>query len=147
MQSRINALHNNSGVLTSRRMVTAHGYEAHYTVNTLALCVTLQSLRPTLKRAAGAPKIMIFNTFSAAQNTARSCHVDTLSDPKEISGLKGAYATRGLAPIALGTTRAHGPKRDLVVIGTLVRSHSGSGEIAVTGVVTSVISFRLIALG
>ena len=93
MHPRIDALYNNSGVLTSQRIMSAQGHESNYAVNTLAPYIMLECLRPALKRADGAPKTMIINTTSAAHNSAKNLNVDLLSTPKEIGGLTCVYAT------------------------------------------------------
>ena len=106
MHPRIDALYNNSGVLTSQRVMSAQGHESNYAVNTLAPYVMLACLRPALKRAAGSPKTMIINTTSAAHNAAKALDVDMLSDPKDIGGLTGVYATTKLALTTMGTAMA-----------------------------------------
>lgn len=89
----IDALYNNSGVLTSERVMSAQRHESNYAVNTLAAYVMTQSLRPALRRDDTVEKTMIVNTTSSAHNAAKSLETETLSDPKNIGGLTGAYAT------------------------------------------------------
>lgn len=115
---RIDALYNNSGVLTSQRMISAQNHESNYAVNTLAPYVMLESLRPALKRQSGAQKTIIVNTTSAAHNSAKSLDVSTLSDPQTIGGLTGAYATTKLALTTMGTALAD----DLMKDGIMLRS-------------------------
>lgn len=114
----IDALYNNSGVLTSQRVMSAQGHESNYAVNTLAPYVMLESLRPALKRDGDAPKTMVINTTSAAHNSAKSIDVDALSEPDSIGGLTGAYATTKLALTTMGTALAE----DLAKDGIMVRS-------------------------
>ncbi|MEM6312288.1 MAG: SDR family NAD(P)-dependent oxidoreductase [Pseudomonadota bacterium] len=115
---RIDALYNNSGVLTSQRVMSAQGHESNYAVNTLAPFVMLKCLSPALKRAAGEQKTMIVNTTSSAHNSAKSLDAGMLSEPAEIGGLTGAYATTKLALTIMGTALAP----DLEQGGILLRS-------------------------
>ena len=114
--SSIDALYNNSGVLTSQRIMSAQGHESNYAVNTLAPYVMLECLRPALKRTAGAPKTMIVNTTSAAHNSAKSLDVDMLSDPAKIGGLTGVYATTKLALTTMGTAMAPDLEKDGIML-------------------------------
>ena len=118
LHPQIDALYNNSGVLTSERVISAQGHESNYAVNTLAAYVMMQGLRPALRRDDPAEKTMIINTTSSAHNAAKSLDTETLSDPKVIGGLTGAYATTKLALTTLGTAMAHGLDAD----GIMVRS-------------------------
>ncbi|MEM9709868.1 MAG: SDR family NAD(P)-dependent oxidoreductase [Pseudomonadota bacterium] len=114
----IDALFNNSGVLTSERVMSAQGHESNYAVNTLAPYVMMQSLRPALRRDGTSERSMIINTTSSAQNAAKSLDTDSLSDPQVIGGLTGAYATTKLALTTLGTAMAE----ELNGEGIMVRS-------------------------
>ncbi|MEM6310981.1 MAG: SDR family NAD(P)-dependent oxidoreductase [Pseudomonadota bacterium] len=113
---RIDALYNNSGVLTSQRVMSAQGHESNYAVNTLAPYVLLECLRPALKRASEMPKTMIVNTTSAAHNSAKSLDVDTLSDPADIGGLTGVYATTKLALTTMGKAIAPQLEQDGIML-------------------------------
>ncbi|MEL6242438.1 MAG: SDR family NAD(P)-dependent oxidoreductase [Pseudomonadota bacterium] len=112
----IDALYNNSGVLTSQRVMSPQGHESNYAVNTLAPYVMLECLRPALKRAAGMPKTMIVNTTSAAHNAAKSLDVSTLSEPKDIGGLTGVYATTKLALTTMGKALAPDLEQDGIML-------------------------------
>ena len=116
MHSQIDALYNNSGVLTSQRVISAQGHESNYAVNTLAPYVMLESLRPALKRAADEPNTMVVNTTSSAHNSVKSLDVGTLSDPEDIGGLMGAYATTKLALTTMGMALAEELERDGVML-------------------------------
>ena len=116
IHSSIDALYNNSGVLTSQRVMSAQGHESNYAVNTLAPYVMLECLRPALKRTAGAPKTMIVNTTSAAHNAAKSLDVDMLSNPADIGGLTGVYATTKLALTTMGTAMAPDLEQDGIML-------------------------------
>ena len=116
MHPRIDALYNNSGVLTSQRVMSAQGHESNYAVNTLAPYVMLESLRPALKRAAGVPKTMIVNTTSAAHNAAKALDVSILSNPADIGGLTGVYATTKLALTTMGMAMAPELERDGIML-------------------------------
>ncbi|MEL6919892.1 MAG: SDR family NAD(P)-dependent oxidoreductase [Pseudomonadota bacterium] len=102
----IDALYNNSGVLTSERVMSAQGHESNYAVNTLAAYVMMQAMRPALRRDDAAEATMIINTTSSAHNAAKSLDTETLSEPKTIGGLTGAYATTKLALTTMGTAMA-----------------------------------------
>ncbi len=116
IHSSIDALYNNSGVLTSRRIMSAQGHESNYAVNTLAPYVLLECLRPALKRATAMPKTMIVNTTSSAHNAAKSLDVDMLSDPADIGGLTGVYATTKLALTTMGTALAPDLEQDGIML-------------------------------
>ncbi|MEM6312399.1 MAG: SDR family NAD(P)-dependent oxidoreductase [Pseudomonadota bacterium] len=113
---RIDALYNNSGVLTSQRILSAQSHESNYAVNTLAPYVMLECLRPALKRTVGTPKTMIVNTTSAAHNAAKSLDVDMLSDPADIGGLTGVYATTKLALTTMGKAMASELEQDGIML-------------------------------
>lgn len=102
----IDALYNNSGVLTSERVLSVQGHESNYAVNTLAAYVMAQALRPALRREDTDTNTMVVNTTSSAHNSAKSLDTETLSDPKVIGGLTGAYATTKLALTTMGTAMA-----------------------------------------
>ncbi|MEL6934646.1 MAG: SDR family NAD(P)-dependent oxidoreductase [Pseudomonadota bacterium] len=114
--SRIDALYNNSGVLTSQRVMSSQGHESNYAVNTLAPFVMLKCLSPALKRGAGEPKTMIVNTTSSAHNAAKSLDVQMLSQPAAIGGLTGAYATTKLALTTMGTALAPDLEQDGIML-------------------------------
>ena len=118
LHPRIDALYNNSGVLTSQRIMSAQAHESNYAVNTLAAYVMIKGLHPALKRDNDQPKAMIVNTTSSAHNGAKTLDVDKLSNPEEIGGLMGAYATTKLALTTMGTAMA----RDLENDGIMIRS-------------------------
>ncbi|MEM6312423.1 MAG: SDR family NAD(P)-dependent oxidoreductase [Pseudomonadota bacterium] len=115
---RIDVLYNNSGVLTSQRVMSAQGHESNYAINTLAPFVMLKCLSLALKRSACEQKTMIVNTTSSAHNSAKSLDAGILSEPAEIGGLMGAYATTKLALTTMGTAMAS----DLEEDGILLRS-------------------------
>lgn len=98
----IDALFNNSGVLTSQRINSVQGHESNYAVNTLAPYILIKNLRTALRRSEGAAQTMIINTTSSAQNAVKSLDVEALSNPETIGGLTGAYAATKLALTALG---------------------------------------------
>ncbi len=102
----IDALYNNSGVLTSERVMSVQVHESNYAVNTLAAYVMAQALRPALRRDDNDTNTMIVNTTSSAHNSAKSLDTETLSAPKVIGGLTGAYATTKLALTTMGTAMA-----------------------------------------
>ncbi|MEM0976752.1 MAG: SDR family NAD(P)-dependent oxidoreductase [Pseudomonadota bacterium] len=112
----IDALYNNSGVLTSQRTNSAQGHESNYAVNTLAPYVLIQNLRPALKRGKDASKAMIINTTSSAQNAVKSLEPESLSNPEEIGGLTGAYAATKLALTTMGAAIAEGLAADGITL-------------------------------
>ncbi|MEO1502435.1 MAG: SDR family NAD(P)-dependent oxidoreductase [Pseudomonadota bacterium] len=116
MHPKLDVLFNNSGVLTSERVISVQGHESNYAVNTLAPYVMTQGLRPTLQSQDSGSKSMIVNTTSSAQNAAKSLDTATLSDPKDIGGLTGAYATTKLALTTMGTAMAPALDADGIMI-------------------------------
>lgn len=113
---KIDALYNNSGVLTSKRVMSAQGHESNYAVNVLAPYVMIEGLRSALKRGDGEQKTMIINTTSSAQNAAKSLDVSSLSEPESVGGLSGAYATTKLALTTMGTAMADELKKDGIML-------------------------------
>ncbi|MEL6953662.1 MAG: SDR family NAD(P)-dependent oxidoreductase [Pseudomonadota bacterium] len=118
MHPKLDLLFNNSGVLTSERVMSMQGHESNYAVNTLASYVTTQGLRPALRTQDADAKSMIVNTTSSAHNAAKSLDTATLSDPEDIGGLTGAYATTKLALTTMGTAMSS----ELEVEGIMIRS-------------------------
>ncbi|MEJ8563569.1 SDR family NAD(P)-dependent oxidoreductase [Yoonia sp. GPGPB17] len=118
MHPKLDLLFNNSGVLTSERVMSVQGHESNYAVNTLAPYVITQGLRPALRNQDAGAKSMIVNTTSSAHNAAKSLDTATLSDPMDIGGLTGAYATTKLALTTMGTAMAS----ELEVEGIMIRS-------------------------
>ena len=113
--SRIDALYNNSGVLTSERVMSKQGHESNYAVNVLAPYMMVQVLRAGLARTGTA---MVVNTTSSVQSSVKALDVAALSDPAEIGGLSGAYAASKLALTTSGSAMAPALKED----GILLRS-------------------------
>ena len=118
MHPKIDLLFNNSGVLTSERVMSMQRHESNYAVNTLAPYVMTQGVRPALQNQDAGAKTMIVNTTSSAHNAAKSLDTTTLSDPKDIGGLTGAYATTKLALTTMGTAMAS----ELEAEGIMIRS-------------------------
>ncbi|MEO0525478.1 MAG: SDR family NAD(P)-dependent oxidoreductase [Pseudomonadota bacterium] len=116
MHPQIDALYNNSGVLTSERVMSAQGHESNYAVNTLAAYVMTQALRPALRRDDAVEQTMIVNTTSSAHNAAKALDTKMLSDPAVIGGLTGAYATTKLALTTMGTAMAEGLRADGIML-------------------------------
>ena len=98
----IDALFNNSGVLTSQRINSVQGHESNYSVNNLSPYILIKNHLTALRRSEGAAQTMIINTTSSAQNAVKSLDVEALSNPETIGGLTGAYAATKLALTALG---------------------------------------------
>ena len=118
MHPKLDLLFNNSGVLTSERVMSVQRHESNYAVNTLAPYVMTQGLRPALRNQHAGAKSMIVNTTSSAHNAAKSLDTTTLSDPKDIGGLTGAYATTKLALTTMGTAM----ESELEAEGIMIRS-------------------------
>ncbi|MEM1235716.1 MAG: SDR family NAD(P)-dependent oxidoreductase, partial [Pseudomonadota bacterium] len=118
MHPKLDLLFNNSGVLTSERVMSVQGHESNYAVNTLAAYVMTQGLRPALLNQDAGAKSMIVNTTSSAHNAAKALDTAALSDPKDIGGLSGAYATTKLALTTMGTAMAS----ELEAEGIMIRS-------------------------
>jgi NAD(P)-dependent dehydrogenase (short-subunit alcohol dehydrogenase family) len=118
LHPRIDALYNNSGVLTSQRVMSKEGHESNYAVNVLAPYMMVQALRPGLSRPEGPGCSMVVNTTSSVQSSVKKVDVEALSEPVEIGGLTGAYATSKLALTTAGSAMASALKGD----GILLRS-------------------------
>lgn len=114
--SRIDALYNIAGVLTSHRVNSAQGHESHYAINVLANYVMIQALRPAMTRAAGETPTMIVTMSSSAINRVRGLDVDRLPNPEKVEGLFGAYAQSKAALTVMGAAMADDLKQDHILI-------------------------------
>ena len=99
---RIDALYNNSGVLTEKKVMSPAGVESHFAINTLAPYVMAEGLREPLAAAAAAGgEPMVVNISSAIANMAKNVDVAALPNPDKIGKLTGAYANSKLAVTAV----------------------------------------------
>ncbi|MEM8498116.1 MAG: SDR family NAD(P)-dependent oxidoreductase [Pseudomonadota bacterium] len=97
LPGRIEALHNNAGVLTSEYLTSEEGFESHFAVNTLAPYQLTLGLREKMVGAATEQPAMVVNFSSSAIHQQKSLDLDALAKPEEVTGLMGTYAQSKLA--------------------------------------------------
>ena len=116
LQGRIDALYNNSGVLTGEMVLSAQGYESHFAVNTLAPYQLIRKLRGKMARPAGEKPGMIVNFSSSAIGGLKTLNVENLANPESVGGLLSTYAQTKLAVTALAAAMADDLRSDNILI-------------------------------
>lgn len=116
LPGRVDALYNNAGVLTGKKILSAQGLESQFAVNTLAPYQLIQALRAKMARPAGASPAMIVLFSSSAINSPKTLDVNTLAQPDTVGGLLSTYAQTKLAVTALAPALAEDLKSDNILI-------------------------------
>ncbi|MEM6571388.1 MAG: SDR family NAD(P)-dependent oxidoreductase [Planctomycetota bacterium] len=98
---RVDALYNNSGILTGEKLLSAQGFESQFAVNTLAPYVLIRGLQEKMGRRQDDESAMVVNSSSSAIKAPKTLAVDDLSNPDEVGGLMTTYAQTKLAATAL----------------------------------------------
>ncbi len=106
LPGRIEALYNNSGVLTSEKILSVQGLESHFAVNTLAPYILIQRLRSKMTRPQNENPAMIVNFSSSAISRLTTLELDNLATPEKVGGLLSTYAQSKLAVTALAPALA-----------------------------------------
>ncbi|WP_422021849.1 SDR family NAD(P)-dependent oxidoreductase [Roseibium sp.] len=101
LQGRVDALYNNSGILTSEKFLSAQGYESQFAVNVLAAYDLTLGLKDKMARPTGESPGVVVLFSSSAINSQKTLNLDELANPKKVSGLMGTYAQTKLAVTTL----------------------------------------------
>lgn len=116
---RVDALWNNAGLMTEKRVMSPGGVESHFAVNTLAPFRLTNLLAPTLAAsAAEGRKPVVANIASGVVNMVKSLDVPTLADPPTVGKLTGAYATSKMALVAISAAMAD----EMTAKGVIIRA-------------------------
>ncbi|TQV80532.1 SDR family NAD(P)-dependent oxidoreductase [Denitrobaculum tricleocarpae] len=113
---RIDALYNNSGVLTAERVLSAQGFESQFAVNTLAPYQLITGLRRKMARPANETPAIVVNFSSSAVNAQKTLELGNLADPEKVGGIMGTYAQTKLAVTALSAALSDDLKSDNILI-------------------------------
>lgn len=116
LPGRVDALYNNAGVLTGKKILSAQGFESQFAVNTLAPYQLIQALRAKMARPAGASPAMVVLFSSSAINSPKTLDLNTLAQPDTVGGLLSTYAQTKLAVTALAPALAEDLKSDNILI-------------------------------
>lgn len=116
LPGQIDALYNNSGVLTGDRVLSAQGFESQFAVNTLAPYLLTTLLRKKLARPSDQQPAMVVNFSSSAISPLKAMELDQLATPEKVGGLMTTYAQTKLAVTALAPALADGLKSDNILI-------------------------------
>ncbi|MEM6898065.1 MAG: SDR family NAD(P)-dependent oxidoreductase [Pseudomonadota bacterium] len=116
LPGRIDALYNNSGILTAEKVLSAQRYESQFAVNTLASYLLTKALQPKMARPAGETPAMVINFSSSAINPQKTLELGTLANPEKVGGLMTTYAQTKLAATALAPAMADSLKVDNILI-------------------------------
>eukprot|EP00435_Cladocopium_sp_Y103_P076612 s1_g351.t1 len=101
LPGRIDALYNNSGVLTSEKIWSAQGYESQFAVNVLAAYQLTMGLRDKMVRPNDENPGMVVLMSSGAINSQKKLNLGELAKPSTVGGLMSTYAQTKLAVTAL----------------------------------------------
>ncbi|MEM1132820.1 MAG: SDR family NAD(P)-dependent oxidoreductase [Pseudomonadota bacterium] len=116
LPGRIDALYNNSGILTAEKVLSAQGYESQFAVNTLAPYQLIKGLRAKMARPTGEPAAMIVNLSSGVIDSTKKLDLENLANPDIVGGLMTTYAQTKLAVTALSAALAEDLQSDNILI-------------------------------
>ncbi|MEM1114480.1 MAG: SDR family NAD(P)-dependent oxidoreductase [Pseudomonadota bacterium] len=116
LPGRIDALYNNSGVLTGEKVLSAQGFESHFAVNTLAPFILIRGLADKMARPEGETPGMIVNFSSSAVKGLKTLDLENLTNPETVGGLMTTYAQTKLAVTALAPALADELKQKNIYI-------------------------------
>ncbi|MEM7138038.1 MAG: SDR family NAD(P)-dependent oxidoreductase [Myxococcota bacterium] len=119
LPGQVDALYNVAGLLSTKKVMSAEGFESHFAVNTLAPYLLTKGLRQKMSRPAHERAAMVVNFSSSAINQQKVLDLDSLVNPGEVTGLMGTYAQTKLALTALSAGMAEDLKSDNVLIRAL----------------------------
>jgi len=106
LPGRVDALYNNSGILTADKVLSAQGYESQFAVNTLAPYQLTLGLMAKMARPQTDTPAMVLLFSSSAVNPQKALHLDQLRTPETVGGLMRTYAQTKLAVTALAPALA-----------------------------------------
>lgn len=98
---RVDALYNNSGVLTAQKVLSAQGFESQFAVNVLAPYQLIIGLREKMAQPSDAPPAVVVLFSSSAVNSQKILNLEELANPEAVGGLMTTYAQTKLAVTAL----------------------------------------------
>jgi len=101
LPGRVDALYNNSGVLTAQKILSAQGFESQFAVNLLAPYQLTIGIREKMARPAGDTPAMVLTFSSSAVNSQKVLNLEELANPKKVGGIMSTYAQTKLAVTAL----------------------------------------------
>ena len=116
MPGRVDALYNNSGVLTAEKVLSPQGFESQFAVNTLAPYVLIRDLTEKMARPGNEIPAMVVNFSSSAINSVKSLDPESLANPKDVGGLLSTYAQTKLAATMLAPALANDLKAKNIYI-------------------------------
>ncbi|MEL6207830.1 MAG: SDR family NAD(P)-dependent oxidoreductase [Pseudomonadota bacterium] len=116
LPGRVDALYNNSGVLTAEKVLSKQGFESQFAVNTLAAYQLTLGLREKMARPADETPAMVVNFSSSAITPLKTLALQDLANPEKVGGLMSTYAQTKLAVTALAPALAAALKADNILI-------------------------------
>lgn len=116
LPGRVDFLYNNSGVLTSEKVLSEQGYESQFAVNVLAAYQLTLGLKDKMARASDETPGVVVMFSSSAVNAPKTLDLDALESPATVTGLMGTYAQTKLAATALAPALAGRLKEDNILI-------------------------------
>lgn len=116
LPGRIDVLYNNSGILTSERVLSVQGFESQFAVNVLASYQLIRALRAKMARPAEDTPAMIVNFSSSAITPLKALDLEDLANPETVGGLMGTYAQTKLAVTTLAPAMSEDLRTDNILI-------------------------------
>lgn len=116
LPGRVDALYNNSGVLTSEKILSKQGYESQFAVNVLAPYQLTLGLREKMERPSSDKAGMVVLFSSSAVNPQKALKLGELVNPETVGGLMATYAQSKLAVTALAPALADELKAHNILI-------------------------------
>ncbi|MEM1232950.1 MAG: SDR family NAD(P)-dependent oxidoreductase [Pseudomonadota bacterium] len=116
LPGRVDALYNNSGVLTAEKVLSVQGYESHFAINTLAPYQLTKALQAKMARPQGEPPAMVVTFSSSAINPLKTLELESLANPAKVGGLMTTYAQSKLAVTMLAPALLESLKADNILI-------------------------------
>ncbi|MEM9911118.1 MAG: SDR family NAD(P)-dependent oxidoreductase [Pseudomonadota bacterium] len=116
LPGRVDALYNNSGVLTSEKILSKQNFESHFAVNVLAPYQLTMGLKDKMMRSASEKPAMVVLFSSSAVNSQKTLDLAELPNPEKVGGLMGTYAQSKLAVTTLAPALATTLKSDNILI-------------------------------
>lgn len=116
LPGRVDVLYNNSGILTSERVLSEQGLESQFAVNTLAPYLLIRMLQSKMARSSIDTPAMVVNFSSSAITPLKSLDVENLANPFKVGGLMTTYAQTKLAVTMFAPALAEELQKDNIFI-------------------------------
>lgn len=116
LPGRVDNLYNNSGILTSEKVISKQGFESQFAVNVLAPYQLTLGLRDKMARGSSERPGIVVLFSSSAVNPQKSLNLADLPKPETVGGLMRTYAQTKLAVTALAPALADTLKADNILI-------------------------------